>query len=96
MAHLIQNPRPMPVQQHESGAYNLGVWYSLPGCTDRAGHLVQFWPTLLQQQYQAPRNQYQQQQQAPAQPTKPAPKPYQPPHRANQANCPNSTKTSTT
>jgi hypothetical protein len=85
MAHLIQNPRPAPVQQHESGAYNSGVWCSLPGCTDRAGHPAQFCPTLLQQQYQAPRNQYQQQQQAPAHLTKPAPKPYQPPHRANQA-----------
>jgi hypothetical protein len=61
MAHLIQNPRPAPVQQHESGAYNSGVWCSLPGCTDRAGHPAQFCPTLLQQQYQAPRNQYQQQ-----------------------------------
>jgi hypothetical protein len=59
MAHLIQNPRPAPVQQHEFGAYNSGVWCSLPGCTDRAGHLAQFCPTLLQQQYQAPRNQYQ-------------------------------------
>jgi hypothetical protein len=34
MAHLIQNPRPAPTQQHESGAYNSGVWCSLPGCTD--------------------------------------------------------------
>jgi hypothetical protein len=85
MAHLIQNPRPTPVQQHESRAYNLGVWYSLPGCTNRAGHPAQLCPTLLQQQYQASRNQYQQQQQAPAQPAKPTPKPYQPPHCANQA-----------
>jgi hypothetical protein len=85
MAHLIQNPRPAPVQQHESGTYNSGVWCSLPGCTNRAGHPTQFCPTLLQQQYQAPRNQYQQQQQAPAQLAKPVPKPYQPPHRAHQA-----------
>ena len=85
MAHLIQNPRPTPVQQHESGTYHSGVWYSLPGYTNRAGHPAQFCPTLLPRQYQAPPNQYQQQQQAPAQPAKPAPKPYQPPHHANQA-----------
>jgi hypothetical protein len=42
MAHLIQNPRTAPVQQHESGAYNSGVWCSLPGCIDRAGHPAQF------------------------------------------------------
>jgi hypothetical protein len=47
MAHLIQNPRPTLVQQHESGAYNSGVWCSLLGCTDRARHLAQFCPTFI-------------------------------------------------